>query len=125
MQIAISFPFNMATASSDTVSIGICIGNTNSYLSLNKLGSIEIVAAETGERSIPSFVSFTETGKLFGEAAQYQQLTNAKNTFTNLLTEFAKNSATEHATTLKSTETYKTTDLLKLIVENYSLFLFC
>jgi len=60
--------------------IGIDLGTTNSAVGVFRNGNVEIIPNEQGNRITPSYVAFTESGRLVGEAAKNQLASNARNT---------------------------------------------
>jgi hypothetical protein len=56
------------------------VGTTYSCVAVFKEGNIEIVANDLGERTTPSWVAFTDTERLIGQAAKNQVGKNPKNT---------------------------------------------
>jgi heat shock 70kDa protein 1/2/6/8 len=62
------------------VAIGIDLGTTYSAVGVWQNDRCEIIANEQGNRTTPSYVSFTDTESLVGDAAKNQASMNPKNT---------------------------------------------
>ena len=60
--------------------IGIDLGTTYSAVGVLRGGRVEIIANEQGNRITPSWVAFTDEGRLVGESAKNQYAQNPSNT---------------------------------------------
>jgi len=69
----------MVVSSSKYV-IGIDLATCMSMVAVWKDGKVEIISSESGNRTVPSYVSFTEEERIVGEAAKSMSATNPKNT---------------------------------------------
>ena len=73
-----------AMAPEDRYVVGIDLGTTYSCVSVWKDGEAQVLANAEGDRTTPSWVAFTDDGRLVGDAAKRQAAQNTKRTLFNV-----------------------------------------
>lgn len=70
----------MAGMGGEGPTIGIDLGTTNSCVGVWQNGRVEIIENDQGKRTTPSYVAFTDSVRLIGNAAKNQAAMNPANT---------------------------------------------
>ena len=68
------------TESSSQVAIGIDLGTTYSCVAVWQHNQADIIVNEQGNRTTPSYVAFSNTQRMVGDAAKNQAATNPTST---------------------------------------------
>ena len=70
----------MSGKESEGVAVGIDLGTTYSCVGCWKNNAVDIIANDQGNRTTPSYVAFTDSERLVGDAAKNQVSMNPQNT---------------------------------------------
>ena len=78
--MCIYFRLKAQMSEGPALAIGIDLGTCNSCVGIFRDGKVEIIPNDHGNKTTPSYVAFTETERLIGDAAKNQVTSNPHNT---------------------------------------------
>lgn len=73
-------PNSSSSSSKPRICAGMDLATTYCCVGIWQNDRVEIIASESGSRSIPSYVAFTDTDRLVGDSAKNQAASNTSNT---------------------------------------------
>merc|ERR1712054_400028 len=92
------------------VCIGIDLGTTNSCVGVWQNNRVEIIANDQGNRTMPSYVAFTDEERMIGEAAKNQSAMNPTKTIYDAKRLIGRNYSDEHVQNDKKLWSFEVVD---------------